>query len=330
MIIVRYWSVKRIGRLWDLAEQEDLGYQVDPTNQLINSYPLSSSTPSPNDNASSRLGVVSLGDGATESSVMEQSPRDMVQWSGRAVDHLLSTWFPTVSQPTAWNDQKKGIIIPSQAQDVKHVTFQSQRSEYHAYVESDSEESEHPRHAQASSSQGNEIFRYSDSDSGADNHRLPHGPTRNIGGSNSTSLSRESASTNQSRQVGRRQHTIDPVVDSPSLPQGTTARQLPLRTGSSFSSQQSGHQTKQAFSSQRPNPTRKCHTISDGNPPRDRQQQPGPQPYQSGPNQSPASHPQPMYEGTHQTPVARNITKRSTDPGAVAGFVEVLEGFSVN
>lgn len=37
-----------------------------------------------------------------------------------------------------------------------------------------------------------------------------------------------------------------------------------------------------------------------------------------------------MYEDTHQTPVARNTTKRSTDPGAVAGFVEVLEGFSVN
>lgn len=328
MIIVRYWSVKRIGRLWDLAEQEDLGYQVDPTNQLINSYPLSSSTSSANGNASSRLGVVSLGDGATESSVMEQSPRDMVQWSGRAVDHLLSTWFPTVNQPTAWNDQNKGII-PPQAQDVKHVTFQSRRPEYQAYVESDSEESEHPRHPRASSSQDNEIFRYSDSDSGADNRHLSHGPTRNTGGSNSTSSSRESASANPSRDADRRQHTINPGVDSPSSPQGTTARQLPLRTGSSFSSQQSGYQTKKAFSSQRPNPTRKRHTISDGNPPRDRQQQPGPRSYQPGSNQSPASHPRPTDEDIHQRPVTRNTATRSTDPGAVAGFMEVLEGFSV-
>lgn len=328
MIIVRYWSVKRIGRLWELVEQEDLGYQVDPTNQLINSYPLSSSTPDPNGIFSSRLGVMSLGDGATESSVMEKSPRDMVQWSGRAVDHLLSTWFPTVNQSTPWNDQNKGIIH-SQAQDVKHGASQSRRPEYQAYVESDSEESEHPRHPRAGSSQDNEIFRYSDSDSGVDDSRLPHGPTRNTGSSNSTSSSRESTSANPSRYAGRRQHTINPVADSPSSPQGTTARQLPLRTGSSSSSQQSGYQPKQAFSSSRPNPSRKRHTISDGHPPRDRQQQPGPRSYQSGSHQSPASHPRPTDEDMRQRPVARNTAARSTDPGAVAGFVGVLEGFSV-
>ncbi|KAJ5788510.1 hypothetical protein N7457_003500 [Penicillium paradoxum] len=101
MIIVRYWSVKRLDRLWDLVEQEDLDAAKDLTNQKISSnYSFNTASASkPLVTATrgsdlTRLPIVTLGDSDLGLSDMERSPKDMVQLSESALNQLLSAWVP--------------------------------------------------------------------------------------------------------------------------------------------------------------------------------------------------------------------------------------------
>ncbi|KAJ5157195.1 uncharacterized protein N7482_008295 [Penicillium canariense] len=101
MIIVRYWSLKRLDRLWDLVEQEAVDAANDPTNQKITSS-YSSSTASalrPLVTATkgldlSKLPAVTFGDSDTGLTHLERSPKDMVHLSEGAMNHLLLIWVP--------------------------------------------------------------------------------------------------------------------------------------------------------------------------------------------------------------------------------------------
>ncbi|KAJ5374018.1 hypothetical protein N7517_006024 [Penicillium concentricum] len=92
MIIVRYWSVKRLDRLWDLVEQENLDAANDPTNQRISSnYSSNAARLNP-----TRLPIITFGDSDVGLSDMERSPKDMVQLSESTLNRLLSLWVPFV------------------------------------------------------------------------------------------------------------------------------------------------------------------------------------------------------------------------------------------
>lgn len=102
MIIVRYWAVKRLDRLWDLVEQEAIDSAKDPTNQKINANfsntasagkPLVAATRGP---IPTRLPAVTFGDSDVGLSDMERSPKDMVQLSEKAMNRLLSMWAPLI------------------------------------------------------------------------------------------------------------------------------------------------------------------------------------------------------------------------------------------
>jgi hypothetical protein len=100
MIIVRYWSVKRLDRLWDLVEQEARDAANDPTNQTISSN-YSSNTASRASAATRSLGpkrlpIVTFGDSDVGLSDIEKSPKDMVQLSESAMNQLLSIWVPLI------------------------------------------------------------------------------------------------------------------------------------------------------------------------------------------------------------------------------------------
>jgi hypothetical protein len=102
MIIVRYWSVKRLDRLWDLVEQEAMDFAKDPTNQKINAnYTNTASAVKPLAAATrgsdpTRLPAVTFGTSDVDLSDMERSPKDMVQLSERAMNRLLAIWVPII------------------------------------------------------------------------------------------------------------------------------------------------------------------------------------------------------------------------------------------
>ncbi|KAJ5308892.1 hypothetical protein PENANT_c013G10939 [Penicillium antarcticum] len=103
MIIVRYWSLKRLDRLWDLVEQEARDAANSQTNQRIRSNYLSSSASALKPLVTAtraadpiRLPIVTFGESEVGLSDMERSPKDMVQLSESAMNRLLSIWVPLV------------------------------------------------------------------------------------------------------------------------------------------------------------------------------------------------------------------------------------------
>ncbi|KAJ5170333.1 uncharacterized protein N7500_003116 [Penicillium coprophilum] len=106
MIIVRYWSVKRLDRLWDLVEQETLDATNDPTNQRISSnYSSNMARSDP-----TKLPIITFGDSDVGLSDMERSPKDMVQLSESTLNRLLSLWVPFID-PSKLRHAGKGLDI---------------------------------------------------------------------------------------------------------------------------------------------------------------------------------------------------------------------------
>ncbi|KAJ5106494.1 hypothetical protein N7456_003169 [Penicillium angulare] len=102
MIIVRYWSVKRLDRMWDLVEQEALDAANNPISQKINYChssspntpsavrPLVATTKGP---GVTKLQALTFGDIDIGLSNIERSPKDMVQLSENAMNRLISLWL---------------------------------------------------------------------------------------------------------------------------------------------------------------------------------------------------------------------------------------------
>ncbi|KAI3126211.1 hypothetical protein CBS147330_6551 [Penicillium roqueforti] len=134
MIIVRYWSVKRLDRLWDLVEQETLDAAKNPTNQKI-SFNYSSNTTSiskpfaaaTRHSDPTRLPIIALGNSDVELSDMERSPKDMVRLSESTLNRLLSLWVPSI-EPSKLHHAAKGF------------NTSNNRVQPRVYVSSDAEE----------------------------------------------------------------------------------------------------------------------------------------------------------------------------------------------
>ncbi|OQE39241.1 hypothetical protein PENCOP_c007G03532 [Penicillium coprophilum] len=123
MIIVRYWSVRRLDRLWDLVEQETLDATNDPTNQRISSnYSSNMARSDP-----TKLPIITFGDSDVGLSDMERSPKDMVQLSESTLNRLLSLWVPFID-PSKLLHAGKGL-------DISNKQFQPR-----VYVSSDTED----------------------------------------------------------------------------------------------------------------------------------------------------------------------------------------------
>ncbi|KAJ5455461.1 hypothetical protein N7475_010582 [Penicillium sp. IBT 31633x] len=115
MIIVRYWSLKRLDRLWDLVEQEAIDAFKDPTNQRICANYSSNTAPAltplvaaTRGSDPARLPIVTFGDSDVGLSHIERSPKDMVQLSESAMNRLLSIWVPMID-PSKLHHASKGI-----------------------------------------------------------------------------------------------------------------------------------------------------------------------------------------------------------------------------
>lgn len=91
MLIVRYWSTKKLDRLWDLARQEAKEDRA-PTVQFETSTSSTPDLPSPTSPTMSKLPIIPLG---VESSLnaVEESPKDMLRLTGIILDALLKRWI---------------------------------------------------------------------------------------------------------------------------------------------------------------------------------------------------------------------------------------------
>ncbi|KAJ5964289.1 uncharacterized protein N7479_004165 [Penicillium vulpinum] len=134
MIIVRYWSIKRLDRLWDLVEQENSDAANDPTNQRISSNYSSNTISASNPLAAAtrrsdptRLPIITFGDSEIGLIDIERSPKDMVQLSESALNRLLLLWVPFVD-PSKLHHAGKGL-------DISNKPVQPR-----VYVSSDTEE----------------------------------------------------------------------------------------------------------------------------------------------------------------------------------------------
>ncbi|KAJ6005474.1 hypothetical protein N7451_003418 [Penicillium sp. IBT 35674x] len=131
MIIIRYWSTKRLDRLWDMVEQEAMDAVNDPTSQRINfnyssntaqvKLPIAGTTGS----GITKLPVVTFGDIDIGLSDVERSPKDMVHLSERAMNRLLLLWAPPMSL---------------ELQDASIIARGVEPSRPQVYISSDSEE----------------------------------------------------------------------------------------------------------------------------------------------------------------------------------------------
>lgn len=131
MVIVRYWSVKRLDRLWDLVEQETSDAASDPTNKRItsnySSNTASTSKPLTRRSDPTRLPIITLGDSDVGLSDMERSPKDMVQLSESTLNRLLSLWVPLI-EPSKLHHAGRGF------------NTSNKRVQPRVYVSSDTEE----------------------------------------------------------------------------------------------------------------------------------------------------------------------------------------------
>ncbi|KAL1970715.1 hypothetical protein VTN77DRAFT_4359 [Rasamsonia byssochlamydoides] len=96
MIIVRYWSIKRLDRLWGLARKEALDAEkeatlTNPNLQFATSAPPVQPPASLSDTALVKLPVISVGDDASLSA-MEDSPKDMLRLIETVLESLLARW----------------------------------------------------------------------------------------------------------------------------------------------------------------------------------------------------------------------------------------------
>jgi hypothetical protein len=134
MIIVRYWSLKRLDRLWDFVAQEAVDAANDPTNQKIISNHSSSTASAMRSLVTaakgsdlSKLPVVTFGDSDVGLANLERSPKDMVHLSEGAMNRLLLIWVPSL-------DSSLLLAVRKPSPD------KTKSSQPRAYVSSDSDD----------------------------------------------------------------------------------------------------------------------------------------------------------------------------------------------
>lgn len=93
MIIVQYWSVKRLDRMWDMVDQEALAAATDATGQKINYEHAATGT---RGSGVTKLHGQTFGNIDVGLSDIERSPKNMVQLSECAMNRLLSLWVPSL------------------------------------------------------------------------------------------------------------------------------------------------------------------------------------------------------------------------------------------
>ncbi|PGH17916.1 hypothetical protein AJ79_00815 [Helicocarpus griseus UAMH5409] len=111
MVIVRYWSINRLDRLYDLAAREATEYGQNGNTQ---SNGTSSQQQSTN---LTKLPVISLGNLDNSLAPIKESPKDMVRVSSKVIDPLVTRWTRSDGY---WE------LAAEQTGSQRHVSFESE------------------------------------------------------------------------------------------------------------------------------------------------------------------------------------------------------------
>lgn len=362
MIIVRYWAAKRLTRLWDFVEQETLEAENDQTNQLIDSHYLSITRMPVSWARSTKLPVPSFGDADAGLSAMEQTPKDMVQLSDRILNQLLSTWVLDVDHSSSSADSKvqptrkvhfssdsdgsdnvgfdgneaRGYYLEGPTTDWRQPHSQEARrhaarlrkkySKYQPHVESDSEDTtESPRPRRESPITDNESLGLSDEDLQKRPYQRPQQdniPSRNSPvsphsfDSRHPSFSPQTPSHQASHPPAARRHHLKPPSPHSWQQQGYgIARSLPVRIPSKIPPRVHPPASPRFSSPQPQHPSPTQHHSSDS----------------SRSHHRPSTRQRPARDSTNHRhrSFTEGAAKGLIGAGAIAGFMDALEAFSV-
>jgi hypothetical protein len=166
MIIVRYWSVKRLDRLWDMVEHEACEAANDQTSQKIHfNY---SNTPSAlkplvaaaKGNDPTKIHMVTLGDSEVGLKDLERSPKDMVHLSEKAMNWLLRAWVPSLDPSKLHDpDLDSGKLVAPRAfvsdydGDLEELNFDDENRGYYLEGTTDDWRKPHSQEARAHAAQ---------------------------------------------------------------------------------------------------------------------------------------------------------------------------------
>ncbi|RJE21244.1 hypothetical protein PHISCL_06426 [Aspergillus sclerotialis] len=385
MFIVRYWATKRLNRLWELVEQETLEAESDPTNQLINSHYLFISKTPQSWTRSTKLPVPAFGDGDEGISAIERSPKDMVQLSEQIINQFLSIWVidvdPSSSSAESNTQRPRRVHFSSDSDDSNDSSFaghdirgyylegptddwrqpHSQDARYHAAclrkkyskyqarVESDSEDSESPKHRRSSNTDDDSALGFSDEGSSKrQSSQRSQKPTTNV---NNAPSPRGSPHSFNSRQPSFKPQHPHPYAPSHAPP---SSRRPYLKPPSPHSSQPPPPQ-QQDYGIPRSTPVRipssappythppsQFDTHGQASPRLNNLQTQHLSPahsfspthsYSSDTSRSHHSRKRPSRENSTRDRRKSSFTGRATKgligAGAIAGFMDALEAFSV-
>ncbi|KAJ5893757.1 hypothetical protein N7495_005448 [Penicillium taxi] len=138
MIIVRHWSIRRLDLLWDYAKEEAWEAEHDKISKKINcryldtafTNPLSSTTRSFD---LTKIRTVTFDDIDLEMRRIERVPKDMVHISETAVNHLLALWIsaPDSKSPNDKSDDSchSRVRVSDDANDLEDRNVDGQHLE---------------------------------------------------------------------------------------------------------------------------------------------------------------------------------------------------------
>lgn len=167
MIIVRYWSVKRLDRLWDLVEQEASEAANDQTSQKIHlNYTNTASALKPliaatKGNDPTKLHLVTLGDSEVGLKDLERSPKDMVHLSQKAMNCLLRAWVPSLDTSKLYDPDQdsskhvapRAFVSSDNEDDSEELNFDEENRGYYLEGKTDDWRKPHSQEARAHAAQ---------------------------------------------------------------------------------------------------------------------------------------------------------------------------------
>lgn len=268
MLIVRYWSIRRLDRLYDLARKEALDVEKTEADRMTDSSSLfATSAPavqhpgaSLSDTALFKLPVISLGVD-TSLSAMEDSPKDMLRLTEAVVESLLSRWVHIAGHrrlgaPDTFNGQGANlprVYVSSENDDDSGNEFEGHRIRGY-YLEGTTTDWRRP-HSQEARHQAARLRKQysgiqarveSDSEGSEDSmsqNERPKNPRRPSVTSSASDHAPEQGQTPSPSRRHNDSRSIPQATHTPFQPQSSQARPIPMTKPQQYNSGWSADRT---------------------------------------------------------------------------------------
>ncbi|OJD12421.1 hypothetical protein AJ78_06985 [Emergomyces pasteurianus Ep9510] len=184
MIIVRYWSIYRLDRLYDLAVREAMEYSSNGHESRLSNSQFNATSSQPPCTIPTRLPVVSLGNLDSSLAPMKESPKDMIRVSSKVIDPLIIRWTRVEGYwelPTAEENTCRHVSFESDIENDEPHNNSEERDSRGYYLEGPTSNWRQP-HSQEARRQAAEIRKSysslqarvdSDTDGSNDSERQP-------------------------------------------------------------------------------------------------------------------------------------------------------------